>query len=192
MHHDGSVKVVRDDGKFVTCHCSICKIDIQEKYRAGRGSNSHKTWPHPSWPKTEQHIKGHAHFKSYLYLHGAEDEPSFWDSTSGKSEHEVNEMIREEHRQRLGGRTRWAMKVLNQGSRAKKSASTSNGSAGGDAPTALPSTRPVPAQLQRAQQLAQQLAGQLAQRLNVPDSGITGWTGRNIGASHLEVPNRSV
>lgn len=147
MHHDGSVEVIRDDGKYVTCHCSVCKLDVQEKYRAGRGGNSHKTWPHPSWPKTKQHVKGHAHFKSYLCIHGAEDEPSFWDSAAGKSENEVNEMIKEEHRQRLGGRTRWAMKVLNQGSRAKKSASTSNGSAGGDVPTALPSTRPVPAQL---------------------------------------------
>ena len=130
-----------------------------------------------------QDIKGISHFTKYLNGSNAKEaEAEFVDTLCGKDDHEKTDMIREEFRARIGGRTRWTNKVLNEGNRKRRP--TEQGQSQTE-------PRPRPRQsvhLARAAALAQQLQ----EKLNDPQSNMSGWLGSGLAGSHTEVPTKSV
>ena len=115
MHYLGSMEVTRSDGSHVFVECNICSQEIKEAYKKSKslrrtGTDSEvKCWPHPSWPTTRQHVKSGAHFAAYIERHGGECESGFADSLEGKSNDEVESMVSEEHRERLGMSLYWLL-----------------------------------------------------------------------------------
>ena len=177
----GSLKVTQDDGEKVWIKCSLCGLAMSEKYKWNRKKD--KSWPHPSWPKTRQHIKCFNHFKRYIHQDGGELEPDFMESVDGKHKEELDLLLEDEFKERIGGTTRWANKRQNEGARSRDKAS--------DKPTRNPegtaTTRPSPAMAK-----AKEAAAELVARLNDPLSGLAGWVGRNTGVLNPEVPKKSV
>jgi hypothetical protein len=184
MHDDGSIVVGSKDGSHVWLVCNLCgQLPLKEAYTKGRGKSQGQSWPSLSWKNIRQHIKGISHFTKYLNSSNAEEaEAEFIDTLCGKDDHEKTDMIKEEFRARIGGRTRWTNKVLNEGNRKRRP--TEQGQSQTE-------PRPRPRQsvhLARAAALAQQLQ----EKLNDPQSNMSGWLGSGLAGSHTEVPTKSV
>ena len=78
-------------------------------------------FPFLSWKNIRKHIKGISHFTKYLNSSNAQEtEAEFIDTLCGKTDHERTDMIKEEFRARIGGRTRWTNKVMNEGNRKRR------------------------------------------------------------------------
>ena len=105
------------------------------------------------------------------------------ESVDGKHQEELDLLLEDEFKQRIGGTTRWANKRQNEGARSRDKAS--------DKPTrnldGAATTRPSPAMTK-----AKEAAAELVARLNDPSSGLAGWVGRNTGVLNHEVPTKNV